>query len=302
MKNPSSSPTSLPLNRRDFLKVAGAAAILPRSAWGRPSASNRITIGVIGWGMMGPANTKAFLELGDCQVVAACDIHTAHLQTAVDTVNAKYGNQDCKAYHDYREMIARDDIDAIMIAVPDHWHAIIATEAAARKKDIYGEKPLAKTIAEQQAIVRAVQNNKIIWQTGSWQRSVPNFHKAAEIVRNGLIGTVTHVEVGLPGAPHDFPNTVPALVQALIVARQDHQPIANPAGNAGLGSCRHTAACGVGLRHLDWAVRDAALYRCARLPELALELQHRRRSASRLDRPPRGHRSLGPRLRPDRAV
>ncbi len=112
-------------------------------------------------------------------------------------------------------MLARNDIDAIMIAIPDHWHAIVATEAAARKKDIYGEKPLARTIAEQQAIVRAVHQNNIIWQTGSWQRSLPQFHKAAEIVRNGLIGNVTHVEVGLPGAPHDFPNTVPGLLKRL---------------------------------------------------------------------------------------
>jgi predicted dehydrogenase len=160
------------LNRRDFLKVAGAAAMLPSAAWGRtvrPSASNRITVGVIGWGMMGPANTKSFLEQADCQVVAACDIHTGHLKAAVDTINAKYGNTDCMVFHDYREMLARNDIDAIMIAVPDHWHAIIATEAAYRKKDIYGEKPLGKTIAEQQAIVRAVQHNNVIWQTGSWQ-------------------------------------------------------------------------------------------------------------------------------------
>lgn len=208
---------STPLTRRNFIKVAGAAAILPSAAWGkgRTAASNRITIGVIGWGMMGPANTKAFLAQNDCQVVAACDIHTAHLQAAVDTVNAKYGNKDCKAYHDYREIIARDDIDAIMIAIPDHWHAIVATQAAARKKDIYGEKPLARTVWEQQAIVKAVQRNNIIWQTGSWQRSLPTFHKAAEIVRNGLIGNVVHVEVGLPGAPHDFPNTVPALMQRL---------------------------------------------------------------------------------------
>jgi predicted dehydrogenase len=216
MQNPApASFTPASINRRSFLKAAGAAAMLPRVSWARTAPSNRITIGVIGWGMMGPANTKAFLSLDDCQVVAACDIHTAHLQAAVDTVNAKYGNTDCKAYHDYREMLARDDIDAIMIAVPDHWHAVIATEAANRKKDIYGEKPLAKTIAEQQAIVRAVEKNNIIWQTGSWQRSLPSFHKAAEIVRNGLIGNVTHVEVGLPGAPHDFPNTVPALLDKL---------------------------------------------------------------------------------------
>src|SRR4029077_15904863 len=106
-------------------------------------------------------------------------------------------------------------IDAVMIAVPDHWHEIVATEAARRKKDIYGEKPLAHTIAEQQSIVRAVEENKIIWQMGSWQRSVPMFHKAAEIVRNGLIGTVAHVEVGLPGGHHDFPGTVPALLKRL---------------------------------------------------------------------------------------
>jgi predicted dehydrogenase len=158
MKEHLSTSTVRALTRRDFVKaagVAGAAALLPGAAWaGRPSASNRITIGVIGWGMMGPANTKAFLGYDDCQVVAACDIHTGHLKTAVDTINAKYGNTDCKAYHDYRELLARDDVDAIMIAVPDHWHAIIATEAAARKKDIYGEKPLARTIHEQQAIVR----------------------------------------------------------------------------------------------------------------------------------------------------
>ena len=206
------------ITRRRFLKAAGAAAAVSSSPWaraGRASASNRITIGVIGWGMMGPANTKAFLAENDCQVVAACDIHKKHLQTAVDTINTSYGNKDCKAYHDYRELLARDDVDAIMIAIPDQWHAIVATEAAARKKDIYGEKPLARTIAEQLAIVRAVQQNNIIWQTGSWQRSLPQFHKAAEIVRNGLIGTVTHVEVGLPGGHHDFPGTVPALLTRL---------------------------------------------------------------------------------------
>jgi hypothetical protein len=94
----------------------------------------------------------------------------------------------------------------------------VATEAAGRKKDIYGEKPLARTIAEQQAIVKAVQKNNVIWQTGSWQRSVPEFHKAAEIVRNGLIGTVTNVEVGLPGGHHDFPGTVPTLMKRLASA------------------------------------------------------------------------------------
>ncbi len=206
------------ITRRRFLTTAGAAIAMSRGTWARGGGvapSNRITLGIIGWGMMGPANTKAFLSQNDCQVVAACDIEKNHLQAAVDTINGQYGNKDCGAYHDYRELLARRDVDAIMIAIPDHWHAIVATEAAARKKDIYGEKPLARTIAEQQAIVKAVQQNGVIWQTGSWQRSLPQFHKAAEIVRNGLIGTVTHVEVGLPGGHHDFPATVPDLLKRL---------------------------------------------------------------------------------------
>jgi predicted dehydrogenase len=206
------------LSRRQFLQSAGAAALLANGTLGRAarvSASNRITLGVIGWGMMGPSNTKVFLEQNDCQVIAACDLDKNHLQAAVDTINTHYGNSDCKAYHDYHELLARDDMDAVMIAIPDHWHAIVAIEAANRKKDIYGEKPLARTIAEQQAIVRAAQKNSIIWQTGSWQRSLPTFHKAAEIVRNGLIGNVVRVEVGLPPGHHDFAGTEPALLAKL---------------------------------------------------------------------------------------
>lgn len=200
------------LNRRNFLKVAGAAVVLPRvlPAYAAQSqvtpANNRINVGVIGMGWQGPGNTKAFLNSNDCQVVAACDIDKNHLQAAVKMVNDHYHTEDCAGYHDYRELLARDDIDAVMIAVPDHWHEIVATEAARRRKDIYAEKPLAHTVAEQQSIVRSVKQNGIIWQMGSWQRSVPTFHKAAEIVRNGLIGTVTRVEVGLPGGNSDFDN------------------------------------------------------------------------------------------------
>ncbi|HTY87217.1 MAG TPA: Gfo/Idh/MocA family oxidoreductase [Candidatus Acidoferrum sp.] len=222
MQDASSHQKAVRLNRRRFLKTAGAAAVLPLILPGcatgpsrRTAPSNRITIGVVGWGMQGPSNTKAFLYEDDCQVVAACDLDKNHLQDAVDTINDHYDNKDCKAYQDYRELMARTDIDAVMLAVPDHWHELVATEAARRKKDIYGEKPLAKTIAEQQAIVRAVQENKIIWQTGSWQRSQAPFHKAAEIVRNGLIGKVTHVEVGLPSGHHDFAGTAPELLKKL---------------------------------------------------------------------------------------
>jgi predicted dehydrogenase len=210
------------LSRRKFIARTSAAMVLPLLVPGcvvgrghRARPSNKVTLGVIGWGMQGPGNTKNFLALDDCQVVAACDLDKNHLQDALDTINGHYQNQDCKAYHDYHELLAREDIDAVMIAVPDHWHELVATEAARQHKDIYGEKPLAKTIAEQQAIVRAVQKHHCIWQTGSWQRSGATFRKAAEIVRNGLIGKVTHVEVGLPNGHHDFAGTAPELLQKL---------------------------------------------------------------------------------------
>ncbi|HPC62760.1 MAG TPA: Gfo/Idh/MocA family oxidoreductase, partial [Verrucomicrobiota bacterium] len=164
-------------------------------------------MGVLGWGMMGPGNTDAFLGQKDCQILAACDVDQKHLEAAVNRINKHYQNQDCKAYKDYRELMARKDLDTVMLALPDNWHALTAVEAARQKKDIYGEKPLARTIAEQQAIVKAVQANQRIWQTGSWQRSQAPFRKAAEIVRNGLIGKVKRVEVGLPAGHHDFAGT-----------------------------------------------------------------------------------------------
>jgi predicted dehydrogenase len=208
------SPAGSRVSRRQFLATTAAAlaapTIIPSSVLGKDGAvapSNRIVVGIVGWGMMGPGNTKGLMNEKDCQVVAACDLDKRPLTQAVDTINKHYANKDCKAYHDYREMFARTDIDAVMLAVPDHWHAVISVDAARAKKDIYGEKPLARTITEQQAIVKAVQKNRRIWQTGSWQRSVGNFHKAAEIVRNGFIGKVTAVEVGLPGGHVDFKKT-----------------------------------------------------------------------------------------------
>jgi len=210
------------ISRRRFIATAAAAVaaptIIPASALGadgRPAPSERITMGVVGWGMQGPSNTGNFMREPDCQVVATCNIDKNHLAASVKAINGHYKNQDCKTYHDYREMMARTDIDTVMIAVPDHWHELIATEAAKNKKDIYGEKPLARTVAEQQAIVKAVQENQRIWQTGSWQRSERNFHYGAEIVRNGMIGKMTRVEVGLPSGHHDFAGTSKALLDKL---------------------------------------------------------------------------------------
>jgi predicted dehydrogenase len=207
-------PSKQGMSRRSFLAATGMAiaapTIIPASALGREgktAPSERVALGVVGWGMQGPSNTGEFLRINDCQVVAACDLDKNHLDAAVGRVNSHYKNNDCKPYHDYREMMARKDIDAVMLAVPDHWHALLATEAARHGKDIYGEKPLARTIEEQQAIVKAVQKYNRIWQTGSWQRSQSPFRKAAEIVRNGVIGKITHVEVGLPSGHADFAKT-----------------------------------------------------------------------------------------------
>ena len=201
------------VSRRQFLRTTGAAlalpTIIPGSALGfggKPAPSNRITVGVVGCGGQGNGNTEGFMRNANCQVVAASDVDKNRLSEMVKKVNDNYNSASCKGYSDYRELMGRKDIDAVMLAVPDHWHALIAVEAAKHKKDIYGEKPLARTIAEQQAIVRAVKKHRCIWQTGSWQRSNGRFHKAAEIVRNGLIGKIIRVEVGLPSGPENPKN------------------------------------------------------------------------------------------------
>ena len=200
--------------RRSFLKkTTGAAAafgfpsIIPSSVLGQNAPSNKITMAVFGWGMQGPGNTNAFMNEPDCHVLAACDLDKKHLESAVKTINGKQGTNDCKPYHDYREVMARKDIDAVMIAIPDNWHALVSIEAAKNGKHIYGEKPLARTIAEQQAIVKAVQQAGVVWQTGSWQRSQSQYRMAAELVRNGLIGKLQNVVVGLPSGHNDFAGT-----------------------------------------------------------------------------------------------
>lgn len=201
-------------SRRHFLKKSttalaafGVPSIVPSSVFGQNAPSNRITMAAIGWGMQGPSNTRKFMEEADCQVVAVCDLDKQHLQAGVDAVNKKYGNTDCKGYHDFRELLARQDIDAVNLSIPDNWHAIVSIESAKAGKDIWGEKPLARTIAEQRAIVSAVQKHKRIWQTGSWQRSEDNFRVGAELVANGLLGKLIRVEVGLPAGHNDFAKT-----------------------------------------------------------------------------------------------
>jgi len=190
------------VSRRRFLgTAAGAVAfpyIVPSSVFGAGAPSGKITMGCIGVGSQGSGNMNGFLNKGDARVLAVCDVDKGHRDGAKKRVDDKYGNSDCAAYHDFRELIARDDIDALSLALPDHWHSIPVIMAARAGKDMYGEKPLARTIAEGKRMVEAVHRYDRIWQTGSWQRSQGNFHHACELVRNGRIGKVTRVEVGLP--------------------------------------------------------------------------------------------------------
>lgn len=194
------------LSRRQFFKKTAAAtigasvfpAIIPSSAFGATAPGNRLTMGCIGLGSQGTGNMRNFLGRRDIHIVAVSDVDREHRLRAKGIIDSKYGNNDCTPYNDFREMLERDDLDVISIAVPDHWHAIPAIACAKKKLDIYAEKPLALTIKEGRAMCHAVHKNGIVWQTGSWQRSKDNFRFACELVRNGRIGNVHTVKVGLP--------------------------------------------------------------------------------------------------------
>jgi len=198
------------ISRRGFLqKTAGITAamvgfpyVVPSSALGKAgtvSPSNRLTVVQIGSGSMGTGDLKAFLNFSpEVQVIAVCDVDDRHSASAKRLVDEKNANQDCRTYRDFRELLDREDVDIASLALPDQWHGIISIACARKGIDIYGQKPLARSIAEGRAICDAVQRYSVIWQTGSWQRSRGNFHKGAELVRNGRIGKVEYVEVGLP--------------------------------------------------------------------------------------------------------
>jgi predicted dehydrogenase len=195
------------ISRRDFLKSTIPAIavpyVVPSVVLGgnnRPAPSNRITIGMIGLGSMGLRHVKGFLQEDDCKIVAVCDVDAGRRKVVVGEINAHYGGDDCSQYNDYRELLARDDIGTLCIAVPDHWHATIAMAGIRASKDIYGEKPLAFTITEGRAIVDEVRRYNCVWQTGSWQRSTEHFRFGCELVRNGRIGKLQRVEVGIGGS------------------------------------------------------------------------------------------------------
>jgi predicted dehydrogenase len=181
------------MNRRTFLGC-GAAAVLRADVL----PGSRVALGVIGTGWMGLATMKIFMGDPRVQVAAICDVDAEHLK------EASAAAPDARTVHEFEELLARPDLDAVYIAVPDHWHGDIAVRAARAGKDIYGEKPLAHSWAEGKSICDAVRRHSCVWQTGSWQRSVSEFRFACELVRNGRIGKVRRVEVGLPAGLTDW--------------------------------------------------------------------------------------------------
>jgi predicted dehydrogenase len=181
--------------------VLGVPYFVPGRALGLDGgapASDRLVMGIIGTGGMGRANMDMFMSQPDVQLVAACDVDKGHLQGAVDAINGKYGNKDAKSFHDFRELLGLDDVEAVVIATPDHWHALAAIAAAKAGKDIYCEKPLANSVGEGRAICTAVKENNRILQTGSMERSNPNVQNALSIVRSGKLGKIHTLRINLP--------------------------------------------------------------------------------------------------------
>ena len=208
-----------PLNRRQFLRrTAGAAAlplIVPGSVLGLRGAvapSNRIVFGAIGIGNRARDTLPTFLAFPELQYVAVSDCRADRLKAAKEMVDHHYGNQDCQACPDFRDLLARKDVDAVSIATGNRWHALASIYAARAGKDIYCEKPVSLTIGEGRALVDTCRNFGAIYQAGTQRRSTASYRFAVEMVRQGKIGRLSSVEMQVWAAPaieHEKPAAVP---------------------------------------------------------------------------------------------
>jgi len=189
--------------------AAGAAPMFaPARLFGDEAPSNRITLGFIGVGIHGHGyNLKSFLHQRDAHVLAVCDVYGSRAERAKTTTDGRYNNSDCRAYRDFRDLLAADDLDAVCISTPDHWHVPISMMALEAGKDVMCEKP-TYCIAEGRTLVDAVAKHKAVYQVGLEDRSVIYYHKMAEIVRNGGIGKLRTIRVTLP-AGETFPLVAP---------------------------------------------------------------------------------------------
>jgi predicted dehydrogenase len=205
------------LSRRRFLGLSAAAlaapGLVPASALGRDGTvapSNRIVMGCIGVGGQGTRQMAGgiwspeggFISQPNVHIIAVCDANANNRNRARDIVNQKYQNQDCAAYRDFRELVARTDLDAVLSATGDRWHPLVAMAAARTGKDVYSEKPVSLTIAEARALADTVKRYGVIFQIGTQQRSMSNFRHACELVRNGYLGELKKVTGDVvPGFP-----------------------------------------------------------------------------------------------------
>ncbi|NQT36859.1 MAG: Gfo/Idh/MocA family oxidoreductase [Planctomycetes bacterium] len=209
---------SMQYGRRRFLRtavgvVAAGPLVIPARALGAEDAvapSNRIALGFIGVGMMGQGHLRHCLQSPEAHVVAVCDVDPWRRENAKEVTHQSYAAskpggsyQGCMAYNDLRELLARRDVDAVVIATGDNWHGTATVLAAKAGKDIYCEKPASKTIAEARAMVDAARRYDRVAQIGLQQRSTPEFIKACRLVRTGAIGKVRSVHVGFPGTSTD---------------------------------------------------------------------------------------------------
>lgn len=209
------------VSRRDFVKTAvqggtiiasaamsGFPVIVPSAVLGRQAPSNRINVGAIGTGRISrDHDMPGTWKHAGARIMAVCDVDSKRVADAKKLVNDYYGKKTGKtydgvtAYADYRELLKNKDIDAVLVSTPDHWHALIGIHAVEAGKDVYLQKPASLTIAEGRALSDAVRRHNRILQIGSQQRSSPQFRYAAELVRNGRIGQLKTVHIGLPGDP-----------------------------------------------------------------------------------------------------
>ena len=201
------------VSRRSILKTglaavtAGFPTIVPATVFGQTAPSNRINVGAIGVGRISRVHDlPAIRKYGSAHIMAVCDLDANRVELGKTLVNGFYSTDGkpydgVKGYRDYRELLANQDVDAVVISTPDHQHAVLAVNAVRAGKDVYLQKPASLTITEGRYMSDAVRASKRIFQIGSQQRSWKQFHRACELVRNGRIGVVQHVEIGLPGDP-----------------------------------------------------------------------------------------------------
>ncbi|MBZ5593139.1 MAG: Gfo/Idh/MocA family oxidoreductase [Acidobacteriia bacterium] len=177
------------VDRRDFLRGVGAAALNSALNEGARGANDRISLGFIGIGVMGTENLQAAMAQPGIAVAAVCDVYQPHLERAA-ALARKAGHQP-KETGDFRQVLADPSIDAVCISTPDHWHPYMTVEACKAGKDVYVEKPVSVAVDEAQAMVTAARKYNRVVQAGTWQRSGAHFQKACELVRNGSLGKVT---------------------------------------------------------------------------------------------------------------